>query len=108
MTTPTEEEPMSNITVWATPQCSKCKSTINFFKNAGFSPTVKDLSAPENLDKLKQIKAAGHATAPYVETPTGSWSDLRPDKIAQAIAAERAAEPSPALQSPTHSHDLSA
>lgn len=99
---------MPNITVWTTPQCGNCRNTINFFKNAGFPPDVKDLSAPENLDKLKEIRAAGHATAPYVETPTDSWSGLRPDKISQAIAAERASAPSPAVEAPTHSHDMSA
>lgn len=108
MTTRTEEEPMSNITVWAAPQCGKCESTISFFKGAGYSPNVKDLSAPENLDKLKEIKAAGHREAPYVETPTDSWSGLRPDKIAEAIAVERTATPSPAVQPPSHAQDLSA
>ncbi|WP_350270833.1 NrdH-redoxin [Brevibacterium sp. CBA3109] len=99
---------MSNITVWTAPQCGKCESTISFFKGAGFPPNIKDLSAPENLDKLKEIKAAGHSQAPYVETPTDSWSGLRPDKIAQTIAVERAAAPSPAVHSPSHSQELSA
>lgn len=99
---------MSNITVWTAPQCDRCKSTINFFKNAGFPPTIKDLSAPEHLDKLKELKAAGNTQAPFVETPTDSWSGLRPDKIVNAIAVERASAPSPAMQQPSSTHDVSA
>lgn len=98
---------MSNITVWTTPNCNQCKQTIRFFEKDGISPRINDLSAPENLDKLKEIKAAGHHQAPYVETPTDAWSGLRPDKIVQAVSQERQATPNPSLQSPTHTRDMS-
>lgn len=99
---------MSNITVWTAPQCPNCTRTVDYFKGAGIQVDTRDLSAPENLSKLQELKDTGRREAPFVETPNDSWSGLRLDKMVQAVAVERASAPTPAPQQPGHTHDVSA
>lgn len=105
--TATEEDDVSHITVWTAPNCPGCKSTLNFFKTAGVPVQTRDLSAPENRQKLEALRAADIKQAPYVETPTDAWSGLRADKILSACNEYRAHSPSPATAGPTQTQEVS-
>lgn len=83
------------VTVWTTPNCVKCNATKRYLSKQGTAFTERALeSAPE---QLAAFKAAGHHSAPIVETSQhGTWSDLNLDKIRSLAPRSPAAMPPPA------------
>ena len=66
-------------TVWTLPDCPQCEVTKKALTRKGIPFTTRDLS--EHPDGVDRFKAAGHMSAPIVETEIGTWSGLRPDLI---------------------------
>lgn len=91
---------MSNITVWTKPQCVQCTAVIRTLKSAGATFTEKDLTDPQHHDQLKTFKSQGVKQVPVIQASTGQFSGFDPDKLYQAISAQRTAT-NPATTTPT-------
>ena len=86
---------MSAITIWDKGEsfCGQCHATKRQFDAEGVVYQTRDITAEENAAKLAEFKEQGHIQAPIVETPTDTWSGMRPDKIKSAAAEARASQP---------------
>lgn len=73
------------ITVYSVPECGQCEATKRVLNRAGMPYTEVDLS--RNREQLDRLKALGFKAAPVVETPLGTWSGFRPDKLAALTRA---------------------
>ena len=80
---------MSSITVWTKPQCVQCTAVIRTLKSAGATFTENDLTDPQNHDQLKTFKSQGVKQVPVIQASTGQFSGFDPDKLYQAISAQR-------------------
>lgn len=52
--------------------CGQCKATKRDLDKAGVAYDTRDITAPENAERLAAFKADGFAQAPIVETPTST------------------------------------
>lgn len=80
------------VTIWSTPNCSKCKATKRRFEQkeallaaAGVKVVVDDITDPAHEELLASFKEAGHLVAPIVVTPSKTWSDFRPNEVADFL-----------------------
>lgn len=91
-----------SITVWDKGEqfCGQCKATKRDLDKAGVVYETRDITAPENAERLAAFKAAGVAQAPIVETPTNTWSGYSPDQIKGAAATAQAAQASTVAAGP--------
>ena len=81
---------MLRITLYSKPGCFGCRKTAEKFTAAGIPFQEVDLTTtPAALEYVTED--LGYSQAPVVVVDEHfHWSGLRPDKIAQAIAAARA------------------
>lgn len=86
---------MSTITIWDKGEafCGQCHATKRAFDAEGVVYQTRDITADENAAQLAEFKDQGHLEAPIVQTPTDTWSGMRPDKIKSAAAEARASQP---------------
>lgn len=67
------------VTVYTKPNCPQCEQTKRELDRLGVPYAAIDLSVNE-LERARLI-AAGHRSAPVVESGMGSWAGHRPEMI---------------------------
>lgn len=74
-----------DITVYSTPDCSKCAATKSTLDRKGIAYTAIDLS--EDAEAMAFVKGLGYNAAPVVVAGDDHWSGFRMDKIAKLTPA---------------------
>ena len=78
---------MSNVNenhfiVYSKPACVQCTATKREIEKLGGRYEEIDLTAPEQADKLEELKAGASLQMPVVVTSDGQqWTGFRPDLI---------------------------
>lgn len=90
------------LTVYTKPSgCQQCVATKRFLDARKIAYTSIDITAPENADKLEDLKSRGLLQAPVVvvgDAPlpvqgetSDVWTGFRPDLLANYVALQTAA-----------------
>jgi glutaredoxin-like protein NrdH len=73
------------VTVYSTPECTKCAATKTTMDSKGIEYIAVDLS--EDEEATAYVKSLGYLNAPVVVAGDEHWSGFRPDKIAKLVPA---------------------
>ena len=67
------------VTVYTAQHCMPCKATKRKLNDLGVDFTEVDVT--EDHDARAYLVSLGHTQTPVVESPIGSWSGYKPDRI---------------------------
>lgn len=73
------------VTVYSKADCPQCDRTRHDLDALGITYHTIDLG--HDREQLQRLIAAGHRSAPVVETESGSWSGYHPARI-RALAED--------------------
>ena len=81
------------VTIYSQAGCGKCKNTERQFDKKGIAYTEIYLTDhPQEEELREQLRVEGFDAMPVVKTDLiGNWCDMRPDKIMELDAANKAA-----------------
>lgn len=84
-----QEETMSVLTLYGQPECAPCKLVSRKLDSEDIDYSYRDVTT--DAEAREHIQQLGHQQTPVIETPSGHFSGLDPDKLSAAIDESRAA-----------------
>lgn len=67
------------VVVYTSPTCYPCRATKHKLNDLGIDFTEVDIT--EDHDARAYLVSLGHTQTPVVESPAGSWSGYKPDRL---------------------------
>lgn len=77
------------VTIYTQDPCQPCRMTKAQFEKKGI--VFQEIPIGQNPEARDAVLALGYMTAPVIVTENGHWGGFRPDKIAELVAANKAA-----------------